>query len=104
MKPPCPGQAWKDVYAAALFENDRAEVGLRIAAAEAEIAKRKSVLEVGASETAAERGELAVAQHMLQALKRCLQIETTTTMAATVWPASTSESRPELTPGKQFED
>jgi hypothetical protein len=68
--------SWKDLYVAALFENDKAKIGERISEAQVAIASRRSNLTVSADDVR-ERHALDNALFSLEALGTCLAIMST---------------------------
>ena len=66
---------WKNLYMAALFENDKSKIPLRIKDAEAEIETRARMLFPTSHDHAREAQALDNAFRMLQVLKRCLKAE-----------------------------
>jgi hypothetical protein len=73
---------WKDLYAQALFEADRAKVATRIARAESEIVSRARELFSTEGQNSDERKALDRALHMLQVLKTCHQTGATEHLVA----------------------
>jgi hypothetical protein len=68
---------WKDVYTAALFEDDRTRISARIAEAEAEIVKRmRELFNPPDNDNTDERDVLDCALCMLQTLKNFLPKKT----------------------------
>jgi hypothetical protein len=74
--------SWKDMYSAALFENDRTKISERILVAENEIVKRARVLFEVPGDNSDEAEALDDALYMLRALKSCLQLQTSDRLAA----------------------
>jgi hypothetical protein len=68
-----PGKSWKELYTAALLENNRNELPQRIAAAEKEIVARAHQLFDSKMDSLEEGEALDDALYMLRALKGCLQ-------------------------------
>ena len=66
-------RAWKDLYVAALFENDKPKIAERIAEAQLAILARKRLLTLSTSDIR-ERHELDNALFSLEALRNCLAI------------------------------
>jgi hypothetical protein len=65
--------AWKDLYVAALFENNKPKIAERIAQAQVAIVARRRELTVTANDVR-ERHALDNALFSLEALKTCLSI------------------------------
>lgn len=61
---------WRDLYAAAMFEDDRSLITTRVAEAESAITQRTRELSHG--EDPRETAELGRSLHMLELLKKCL--------------------------------
>jgi hypothetical protein len=73
---------WKDMYTAALFENDRTKISERIVVAENEIVRRARVLFEVQGDHSDEAEALDDALYMLRALKSCLKLQTVDRLAA----------------------
>ena len=67
-------QDWKTLYAAALFEEDRAKIPALVAQAESEIVQRTRMLFYDSAHNQGEMRALTNALNMLQLLKNCLKI------------------------------
>ncbi len=65
-------QPWRELYSAALFERDREQIPLRIAAAEKAIIARSRQLFAAGSDTIEEDQALDDALYALKALQSCL--------------------------------
>lgn len=65
-------QLWRELYTAALFETDRNQVPMRIAAAEKAIIARSRELFAASSDTIEEDQALDDALYALKALQSCL--------------------------------
>lgn len=72
----------KDMYSAALCENDQARISERISLAEVEIVKRARTLFEAPGNNTDEAEALDDALYMLGALKSCLKLDTLDTIAA----------------------
>jgi len=74
--------SWKEMYTAALFENDPCRIFERIAVAESEIVKRARDLFEAQEDNSDEAEALDDALYMLRALKSCLKLKTAEGFAA----------------------
>lgn len=78
----CQRPQWKEMYTAALLENDRNKMSERIVIAEGEIVKRARKLFECPGDTSDEAEALDDALYMLRALKSSLKLGTFDTLAA----------------------
>ena len=77
--------AWKDLYVAALFENEKPRIGERIVAAQVAIVARRRELTVSVSDVR-ERHALDNALFALEALRNCFAIVTVPPLFASEVP------------------
>lgn len=70
-------QPWRKLYTAALFETDRKQVPMRIAAAEKAIVARSRELFAAGADTIEEDQALDDALYALKALQSCLRADST---------------------------
>ncbi len=73
---------WRDLYAAALFEDDKTKIATRVAEAEVAMLHRAKLLFSSADPNRKEAIELDQSLRMLRLLKTCLLSETASRSAA----------------------
>jgi len=79
---PLKNARWRELYLAALFEDDQTRISARIAEAEVEMVTRARTLFNAPGDNSDEWDALDDALYMLRALKNCLRSETTGKRAA----------------------
>lgn len=73
---------WRNLYAAALFENDQSQITARVAAAESAMMSRSKALSGATNKEHRESVELDQSMRMLRLLKACFTAPAETQSAA----------------------
>lgn len=84
---------WRDLYAAALFEDDKSKIAVRVADAEMAMLSRAKLLFSSADLNRKEAVELDQSLRMLRLLKTCLLTEIESRPAAQIQPQARVESQ-----------